>query len=400
MVAAGWSTLIEGLHGALDEVSSLDPGFLPTALKSDLLLDLARVETRLTELRLRLLACAEDVAARDGSRDAAAWLAHRIQADYVSVRADLELGRSLAALPALTAALGDGKVRPEQAQVIAAALEALPADVGTHVRADAEAWLVQAAGHHSPRELRILGRKILDVVAPEIAEAHEAKRLAEEEAGAEVATRLKLKDLPNGTTRITGVVPVLVGRRLRTYLEALSSPRVMQGLGPRQRRFGAAFCSLLDHLDPAALPDHGGAATTVIVTIDRAALMRDLAAAGLLGDQPISAAAARRLACNAKILPVVLGGKGEILDLGRSRRLFSSAQHHALRLRDRRCRGEGCTVPAAWCEAHHLSPWSRGGRTDLADGVLLCSHHHHRIHDPAYTPELLANGDVRFRRRE
>ncbi len=95
----------------------------------------------------------------------------------------------------------------------------------------------------------------------------------------------------------------------------------------------------------------------------------------------------------------MLGGKGEILDLGRSRRLFSPAQRKAMRLRDQQCRAEGCSVPAPWCEAHHWIPWSKGGKTDLDDGVLGCSFHHHLLHDPRYTHEILPNGDIRFHRR-
>lgn len=98
------------------------------------------------------------------------------------------------------------------------------------------------------------------------------------------------------------------------------------------------------------------------------------------------------------MLPAVLGGRSETLDLGRMRRLFSPAQRKAMAVRDRQCRVDGCDVPAAWCEAHHLRPWAKGGKTDLADGTLLCSFHHHRAHDERY--ELaLANGDVRFHRR-
>ena len=78
------------------------------------------------------------------------------------------------------------------------------------------------------------------------------------------------------------------------------------------------------------------------------------------GDR-ITAEQARRLACQAGIIPVVLGGKGEILDLGRTRRLFSPAQRKAMAVRDRTCTAEGCDIPAAWCEAHHFKqPWSEG----------------------------------------
>ena len=95
----------------------------------------------------------------------------------------------------------------------------------------------------------------------------------------------------------------------------------------------------------------------------------------------------------------MLGGKSEILDLGRTSRLFSRAQRKALRVRDRRCRARGCTIPATWCEAHHLKPWALGGATDLADGVLLCSFHHHRAHDTEVEVTRRPDGDMEFRRR-
>jgi hypothetical protein len=69
-------------------------------------------------------------------------------------------------------------------------------------------------------------------------------------------------------------------------------------------------------------------------------------------------------------------------------------------VRDRRCRTVGCTIPASWCEAHHAArTWSTGGRTDLADGVLLGSWHHHQAHDSGYETRRLPNGDHRFHRR-
>ena len=136
-----------------------------------------------------------------------------------------------------------------------------------------------------------------------------------------------------------------------------------------------------------------------MVTISLDSLSRELGTGAIIGGEPLSATAIRRLACTAGIIPVVLGGNGEILDLGRTRRLFSPAQRKAIRLRDQGCRAEGCTIPAAWCEAHHLKPWTHGGNTDLDDGILYCTHHHHRAHDPRYETQTLANGDIRFHRR-
>jgi hypothetical protein len=95
----------------------------------------------------------------------------------------------------------------------------------------------------------------------------------------------------------------------------------------------------------------------------------------------------------------VLGTESEVLDLGRRNRLYSRAQRQAMAVRDRHCRARACSIPAAWCEAHHLHPWSRGGPTDLVDGILLCPFHHHRIHDERYAHTVAPDRHVDFTRR-
>ena len=275
----------------------------------------------------------------------------------------------------------------------------------------AETQLVEYAAEFGPGGLRRLGRHILDLVAPEIAEAEAAKLLQAEEQTARAKTSLRTKRLGDGVSRTTIVHPDADADRLLTYLDAFTSPRKAENAVsgeedriPLHRRRGRAFGALLEHLDPKTLPAHGGDATTVLVTITLDSLRTELATGGLIdadldaGDN-LSAEAIRRLACTAGIIPVVLGGKGEILDLGRTRRLFSSAQRKAMALRDKTCRAEGCTVPVRWCEAHHLDPWSEGGNTDIDDGNYGCPHHHHLLHDPNYTHEILPNGDIRFHRR-
>jgi hypothetical protein len=204
-----------------------------------------------------------------------------------------------------------------------------------------------------------------------------------------------------------------VADRLRVYLDSFAAPRrrhldpdstgaVLGDVGSLSlpRRRGEAFCALLEHIPAVGLPVHGGTATSVVVTLDFESLCSSVGAAELSTGGRITAGEARRLACTAGVLPAVLGAAGEVLDLGRSRRLFSPAQRKALGIRDRRCRAEGCDIPAAWCEAHHAArPWAAGGRTDVADGVLLCSFHHHRTHDPTWDASRLPNGDLRYARR-
>ena len=113
-------------------------------------------------------------------------------------------------------------------------------------------------------------------------------------------------------------------------------------------------------------------------------------AAHLDTDQALSAGEARRLACNAGILPAVLGTKSVALDLGRESRLFSESQRVAKGLEHATCAATGCERPYAWCELHHRQPWAKGGRTDLADAIPLCSQHHHWIHDTGYNHQTAA----------
>jgi hypothetical protein len=100
---------------------------------------------------------------------------------------------------------------------------------------------------------------------------------------------------------------------------------------------------------------------------------------------PVAATTLRKLACDADIIPVLLGTHGEILDLGRKTRLFTPTQRLALTARDQGCTFPNCTIPAPWCEAHHITYWSQNGPTNITNGALLCSHHHHLIHKEQWT---------------
>lgn len=394
---------------ALKSVADVNPSFMTTPDKAAALVELARLEARLAELRLRVTADASDVAAAVGARDVGVWAADATRRRRGDGARDLRLADALAERPLLASGLREGAVNLDQAHVILGCLADLPVEVGVDVLADAEAALVGYAADFGPTELRRLGRGILDVVAPEIAEAAEARHLADLEASAHHRMRLSVRACGDGTTRVSGLIPDADAARLATYLHAFTNPRREQpaatARAPYGRKAAAAFCQLLETLDPDRLPLHGGDATTLVVTVPLASLRSELATATLGTPAPgdsldkITAADARRLACTANLVPAVLGAKSEILDLGRTQRLFNRPQRRALALRDHECRAAGCHVPAPWCEAHHRRPWSRGGSTDLDDGELLCSHHHHLVHDPAYDVERLADGGVRFRRR-
>ena len=137
------------------------------------------------------------------------------------------------------------------------------------------------------------------------------------------------------------------------------------------------------HLDSPTTPtDHGNRPhLTVIVDWEVLTGGRRDKTTELLDGTLISPSAAQRLACDAKVCRLLTGPRGEILDLGRTRRTVTPAQWKALRARDRHCRWPGCNRPAAWCDAHHITAWTHPGPTNINNLLLLCRHHHTLIHD-------------------
>ena len=100
---------------------------------------------------------------------------------------------------------------------------------------------------------------------------------------------------------------------------------------------------------------------------------------------PVTPATIRKIACDADIIPILLGSEGRILDIGRTTRIFPPHIRKAITARDQGCTFPNCTIPAPWCEAHHTTYWSHGGPTSTDNGTLLCSHHHHLIHKEQWT---------------
>lgn len=109
----------------------------------------------------------------------------------------------------------------------------------------------------------------------------------------------------------------------------------------------------------------------------------------------IAAETARLLACDAAIIPAVLGSSSEPLDIGRATRSIPTGIGRALVLRDKQCAFPGCDRKARWTDAHHIQHWADGGPTALDNLVLLCRHHHHVIHHDDWTVAI-EHGQPRF----
>ena len=397
---------LDEAEAMIRQAESLEPAFLATSEKASALRRLQAMITEAEALRLRVLAVAGDVAEVTGARDLASWLRVETRADAAQARADVRLAASVEHRHRRVAeALGSGSVSVAQARVICRALDELPEGVTAAEHREAERILVEAAADLSPKDLRLLGRRVLELVDPVRFEHAEAARLEALERAAEQRVALTVTDRGDGTSAVRGVLPTSDAVRLRTFLEAYAQPRRQsfeeQGVRvPYERLLGQAFQQLPARVVSDDLPRHGGDATTVVVTMTIDQLRAELGTAGLGFDgERITASEARRLACNAHLVPAVLGTGSEVLDLGRAARLHTPAQRKAIRLRDRTCRAEGCDVPAPWCEVHHLTAWADGGATTVDSSALLWGRHHRRAHRPDQRVLVGPAGRVAFHRR-
>jgi len=402
---------LKAIETALQDLLATDPAYWRTEQKKDLLERLEKLQGQQAALKLRVLASAGDIAEETGAKDASAWMRTELLVDKAAARSQIKLANSLAKYDLVATGLAEGVVSQDKARVITKALDKIDADpvASAEDLILAEKLLVDYATRLTANELHIVGQRILAEVDPVRFEDAEAKALLAEEERAQQKTALRVWDNHDGTIGFDGVLPTSIGMRFKRLVEAYAQPRKQQlvakgaPLPPWERLMGQGFARLLETIDPAALPRHGGDATTINVVISLEELRKDLGTATLGYDETngttITAAEARRMACNATIIPWVLGGDSEVLDAGRGSRFFQPVQRKAMRLQQKCCQAEGCDMPPEWCDAHHLEPWAAGGKTNLKDGALLCPHHHRLAHDPAYVHERLPDGTIRFARR-
>nr|WP_275941555.1 HNH endonuclease signature motif containing protein [Planosporangium mesophilum] len=333
------------------------------------------------QLALVRQADALGVAAVQGATSTVAWLADRYRVRPGTATAQVGLARVLDAdCPVTAAALAEGRVNVEQARVIADAVAAVPVEF----RERADKRLAGDAAEFGPKQLKALGGRILEMVAPEEAEARELAALERAEERAYVGRELRLSDVAGeARVRVTGWLDRAAAAVVTAALDPLCAPRG-GGAGdvrtPGQRRADALVevCRLAAAC--TELPANGGDRPQVVITVGFDTLRDRLGSAMLDDGHLVSATAARRLACDAALLPAVLGSDSQVLDVGRQQRLFTASLRRALVLRDQGCAFPGCDRPARWCDGHHVMHWADGGTTALDNAVLLCGHHHRLIH--------------------
>ncbi len=416
---------VRDLVAVAGELGELDPAYVSDADKRALLELMPLLHTQIGRLAMRFYHYCVSLAADDGFRDVAQWAAKQTRQAPGVLRADVRLAASLEEWRQTGVALGSGEVNIAQARAITHALDGLveadavlraEGEVGVEaevfVRAERE--LIRLAGEFGPRELRKLGNGILSTLAPEVADRHEQAALEAAERRAAAATRLTMRRRGDGTVDVHARISEAAATRLSSLIDAFASPRTggneqpSRGFGvtdpatgaklSAERVRGEAFTGLLEAIDPATIPLQGGGATVVTVTIGLETLQSGVGV-GILDDgTSISVSEARRLACQAGILPAVLNGESEVMDYGRSKRLFTWAQRRAHAVLHPTCEVADCDVPWQKCEAHHVDNWAHGGLTDKDKLRFECVHHHHVDHDPDFETRMKPNGTVYFRR--
>lgn len=273
-------------------------------------------------------------------------------------------------------------VTPRAARTVADTLDVVAERCTQAELGDLEATLLDYAPQLTARELAKLCRQVVERYDPDGAEPREERLRAQ--AGVTV-----IQGRDGLVTWIVKMHPEAAGF-VTAAVDARTAPRrqpnfadgEVESVDDRplsQKRLDALVSIARDSL----ANDSGqvaGAAVTMVVTMSLDSLLSGLGTATIDGvDAPLSARTARRLAADALLIPVVLGGGSEPLDVGRACRLFTEPQRRALAVRDAGCIWPGCNAPPGWCEVAHLVPWSHGGPTDLANGALMCRFHHARF---------------------
>jgi hypothetical protein len=366
---------LDRLRADVAELAALDVVALSDVELLDALRALHPLLCQTEALRTRLIGAVHGrgAAALDGAVSTVSWLRCRLRLGDAG--AQVRVAKALQGLPHVADAYGRG----EMSFAHAAAITEVASDIGAEaLAAGADKLLAEQAAALGPAATRRAAVRVRDYFDPEAAERRTRRVFADR--------WLAVDRTIHGCVSIQGVLDPEGGELVLSTLGALTPPPIPgDSRSPGVRRADALV--QMCRLAGAATPEAGGAKPHVSVTIDWQTLRDGLTATastpgGRLGSgMPIHASTARRLACDATLIPAVLGSAGEPLDIGRATRLVPAGMRRALVLRDRGCRFPGCDRPPQWTDAHHVQPWAQGGATRVGNLLLLCRHHHTTVHE-------------------
>jgi hypothetical protein len=289
----------------------------------------------------------------------------------------------------IAAAVAGGTVTVRKAMTALRQLGQIEHALEPGKREEALASLTQMAQSGYDRHVIAVGRTLMSLVGAE-------RSLERDETVLRSLSSLRLSPLENGMLAVRGQLDPEAGAVLIAALDPLSAPNPAdtnggRDLRPPDRRRAEALIELCRR---AAAAGGAAPATTkaqIVVTIGHDRLAAAVRGAGhTLDGSVLSPQTVRRLACDASIIPMVLGSKGQPLDVGRTKRLVTPALLAALWARDKACTYPGCGRPPQWTDAHHVQHWVDGGATALLNLALLCAYHHTWVHQHDLTATVTA----------
>ncbi len=401
--AMGVVEFTAAIAGLLNVVQHCDVTSLADRQQLDLLADLISAQSRLTGVVHSVLCAVDrtDAAMTAYGVPTVSWLAGELRYTRAQASAMLHQARDLDRFSQIGDALRSGRVNDRQAVTVTQVLRRLPTDLAVAAEAEAQATMVGFCDTFDSQHLAGLSRHLLEVVAPEVAEEAEAEWLDRDLRDAQRDRHLNFIDDGHGSTVIKGSLPTADAALLKAQIDAIAQqshrtslelrdPGLAQPSWP-QRRADALVEWARRAAARRVAPRHGGDRPHLVVTIRYEDLLGDCHRAGLAGGTPLTPSQLRLFACDAGVLPVILGGPSGVLDVGREQRLVTPDLRRALHVRDQGCVFPGCDRPAADCDAHHITPWQQGGDTALHNLCLLCRHHHNLVE-----PDLKRSAELQW----
>ena len=305
-----------------------------------------------------------------------------IAAEQVRPRIGLDAQMLAPRLPATAAAFDTGEVNLRHVEVIAQALNSPAAARLTPAQwTDVEAELADNAPLYPPKDLLEYATTLIDTLDHDGAEPDDREPPAINEL------YLHRRDGASGGTIKGRFDDAAMFDAIATAIDALAKPvdsqddRTVPG---RQADALADICGYV--LDHGEVPQCGGHRPHLNVLIDLADLENRARHATLDFGGTLTADVLRMLACDAAVIPIVLGGAGQPLDVGRATRTIPDGLRRAVYARDHGC--ARCGRPPSWCEIHHIIAWEQGGETKLSNCTMLCRRCHHLIHHSGWTVQL------------
>ena len=373
-----------------------DPHSLPDVLLVASTAELLTLRRRLDGVLARRLQVMDtrDATTSECGRSTRAWLVEEQQLSPAEASSRLQVARSAVARPAIVDAMLAGEATQDQAKLIVSFLPKLP---DAEARDHAEKELLDVARYADPGLMNRGLRELTDKLC--------LNETAEERAVRRREGRyLNFTDTIDEMVRIDGMLDRVGAAVLRKalYPLALKAGEIDQRT-PTQRNADALAELATIAMRCGELPETAGEPTQVTVLTHLSDLIARLEAGDncqtTLEGVAVTPNTARMLACDAGIIPAVMRGAREVLDLGRATRTWNRAQRRAAKVRaNGHCEAPKCRASIIRCELHHQNYWENGGRTDLDKAIYLCSYHHWLEHHTNWHFSRNKDGTVEARR--